>query len=163
MTAAERNSYFELKTDTPYLALTGELWGEYYVNCEENWPRHDGTALHMHIYIYIYIYINTYTYICTYSYARCPHTKTCIQMGTAFTVWSTTGFLVVQKWYLSRPGRVINRGNHSPWTCLFAVINHSDQWSILTHWGRVMHICVRKLSIFGSDNGLSPGQRQAII
>ena len=25
------------------------------------------------------------------------------------------------------------------------------------------HICVGKLSIIGSDNGLSPGQRQAII
>ena len=33
----------------------------------------------------------------------------------------------------------------------------------LTHWGWVMHICVRKLSSIGSDNGLSPGQRQAII
>ena len=36
MIAAERNSYFELKTDIPYLALTGELWGVFYVNCEEN-------------------------------------------------------------------------------------------------------------------------------
>ena len=33
----------------------------------------------------------------------------------------------------------------------------------LTHWGRVMHICVGKLPIIGSDNGLSPGRRQAII
>ena len=33
----------------------------------------------------------------------------------------------------------------------------------LTHWGWVTHICVRKLSILGSDNGLSPGRRQAII
>ena len=34
---------------------------------------------------------------------------------------------------------------------------------LLTHWGRVMHICVGKLTIIGSDNGLSPGRRQAII
>ena len=33
----------------------------------------------------------------------------------------------------------------------------------LTHWGRVTHICVSKLIIIGSDNGLSPGRRQAII
>ena len=33
----------------------------------------------------------------------------------------------------------------------------------LTHWGRVTHICVSKLAIIGSDNGLSPGRRQAII
>ena len=35
--------------------------------------------------------------------------------------------------------------------------------TFLTHWGRVTHICVDKLTINGSDNGLSPGQRQAII
>ena len=33
----------------------------------------------------------------------------------------------------------------------------------LTHWDRVTHICVGKLTIIGSDNGLSPGRRQAII
>ena len=33
----------------------------------------------------------------------------------------------------------------------------------LTHWGWVMHICVSKLTIIGSDNGLSPGWLQAII
>ena len=46
----------------------------------------------------------------------------------------------------------------------------SEKWqqscsglSVLTHWGRVMHICVGKLTNIGSDNGLSPGRRQAII
>ena len=38
-------------------------------------------------------------------------------------------------------------------------VNHPP----LTHWGRVTHICVSKLTIIGSDNGLSPGRRQAII
>ena len=33
----------------------------------------------------------------------------------------------------------------------------------ITHWGRVTHICVNKLTIIGSNNGLSPGRRQAII
>ena len=33
----------------------------------------------------------------------------------------------------------------------------------LIHWGRVTHIYVRKLIIIGSDNGLSPGRRQAIM
>ena len=32
-----------------------------------------------------------------------------------------------------------------------------------THWGQVMHKCTSNLTIIGSDNGLSPGQRQAII
>ena len=33
----------------------------------------------------------------------------------------------------------------------------------ITHWGRVTHICVSKLTIIGSDNDLSPDRRQAII
>ena len=33
----------------------------------------------------------------------------------------------------------------------------------LTHWGWMTHICLNNLTIIGSDNGLSPGRRQAII
>ena len=33
----------------------------------------------------------------------------------------------------------------------------------LTHWGRVTHICVNKLTIIDSDNDLSAGRHQAII
>ena len=33
----------------------------------------------------------------------------------------------------------------------------------LTHWGRVTHICVSKLTTIDSDNGLSPKRRQAGI
>ena len=35
--------------------------------------------------------------------------------------------------------------------------------SCLTHWGRVTHICVSRLTITGSDNDLSPGRRKVII
>ena len=34
---------------------------------------------------------------------------------------------------------------------------------LLTHWGRVTHICVSEFTIIGSDNGLTPCRRQAII
>ena len=34
---------------------------------------------------------------------------------------------------------------------------------VLTHWGRVTHICMSNLTIIGSNNGLLPGRRQAII
>ena len=46
MTAIERKSDLKLTTDTPYLALTGKLWGVYYVNFED-WPRYNGTALYL--------------------------------------------------------------------------------------------------------------------
>ena len=40
---------------------------------------------------------------------------------------------------------------------LYTVLN------VLTHWGRLTHICVDNLTISGSDNGLSPGRCPAII
>ena len=56
---------------------------------------------------------------------------------------------------------------HQQWLCAT-----SSQWIEMTaasrtipitHWGRVTHICVSKLTIIGSDNGLSPERRQANI
>ena len=45
-----------------------------------------------------------------------------------------------------------------------AVWNHgTDVLTHLTHWGRVTHTYVGNLTIIGSDNGLSPDRRQAII
>ena len=41
--------------------------------------------------------------------------------------------------------------------------NYRQCFNNLTHWGRVTRICASKLTIIGSDNGLSPGRRQAII
>ena len=40
---------------------------------------------------------------------------------------------------------------------------HSTLCTHLTHWGRVTHIYVSELTIIGSDNGLAPDRRQAII
>ena len=34
---------------------------------------------------------------------------------------------------------------------------------VLTHWGRVTHVCVGSLAIISPNNGLSPGRRQDII
>ena len=43
------------------------------------------------------------------------------------------------------------------------LMNVSSDLCLLTHWSRVTHICVVKLTIIGSDNGLSPGRCQSII
>ena len=43
------------------------------------------------------------------------------------------------------------------------IVLHWDSCFDLTHRGRVMQICVRNLTIIGSDNSLAPGRRQAII
>ena len=54
--------------------------------------------------------------------------------------------------------RILSHSLHHRIICIHFVL-----CGILTHWGRVMHICVSKLTIIGSDNGLLPGWRQAII
>ena len=47
--------------------------------------------------------------------------------------------------------------------CSIHTVATTKAYVKLTHWGRVTHLCVSKLTIIGSDNGLSPGRRQAII
>ena len=59
---------------------------------------------------------------------------------------------------LSHSRALSNNVDQYPW-CHVMSLGHNE----LTHWGRVTHICVNKLAIIGSDNGLSPGRRQAII
>ena len=60
-----------------------------------------------------------------------------------------------------------NAQDHSPW---YGVENYQFKTQAyltgaieLTHWGRVTHIFVIKLTIIGSDNGLLPDRHQAII
>ena len=48
ITVAEKESDIRITKDTPYLALTGELWGVYCEGLGENGPRYNGTALYWH-------------------------------------------------------------------------------------------------------------------
>ena len=75
---------------------------------------------------------------------------------------------------ITRP-QWVNSLWHTAALCIDKCIQHIRQrvkavggWFMInntpsTHWGRVTHICVGKLTIIGSVNGLSPGRRQAII
>ena len=65
-------------------------------------------------------------------------------------------------------GLVLSRQQATAWTSdnLFHGCNYAfalPGLNGLIHWGRVTQICVSKLTIIGSDNGLSSGWRQAII
>ena len=46
--------------------------------------------------------------------------------------------------------------------CWSMIVFPMTRWA-LTHWDRVTQICVGKLIIIGSDNGLSPARHQPII
>ena len=51
---------------------------------------------------------------------------------------------------------------YRPWSIL--AYEHGMSTPVLiTHCGRVTHICVAYLTVIASDNGLSPSRRQAII
>ena len=71
------------------------------------------------------------------------------------------------QWYKQK----VSWKSHGLWDFHGTILCIIDEWpwfailcvSQLTHWGRVTHICVSELPITGSDNGLSPGRRQAII
>ena len=41
----ENKPDFELIKDTPYLTLTGELWGVYYEDFDKKWYYNIGTSL----------------------------------------------------------------------------------------------------------------------
>ena len=51
----------------------------------------------------------------------------------------------------------------SQWVKFYNIPNSHTENVLLTHWGRVSHRCVGKITIIGSDNGLSHGRCQAII
>ena len=54
-------------------------------------------------------------------------------------------------------------GCQAPELSLVCFMAATGYHNALIHWGGVTHICVSKLTIIGSDNGLSPTRRLAII
>ena len=45
--AESKSDTIRITAHTSYLALTGELWGVYWEEFVENWPRYKGTALYI--------------------------------------------------------------------------------------------------------------------
>ena len=50
---------FELTKDTPYLALSGELWSVFYEYFNRNWPCYKGFLLYNHIISKVWVYLIT--------------------------------------------------------------------------------------------------------
>ena len=74
--------------------------------------------------------------------------------GRRVTAWKHSTHCVALWWHSH---------NYNWWNKIISpnLVYHTT--TLLTHWGRVTHICVSKQTIIGWDNGLSPGRRQAII
>ena len=73
-----------------------------------------------------------------------------------FLKWRKIELPSLYAWYFIRRSQAYISNQRS-------VASISIACFILTHWGRVTHICVSKLTDIVSDNGLSPGRRPAII
>ena len=85
-------------------------------------------------------------------------TEICTHVHISVTKWCIlVGMELCIVWFVQR----VYSGKRSitQWSTALCTINQQS----LTHWGRVTLICVSKLTIIGSDNGLSPDRRQAII
>ena len=86
----------------------------------------------------------------------------------------TVNNILVITWWLKNKGRIsigasIVRPKYADPMFIFAICEKTGvalsiwyRTIVLTYWGRVTHICVKKLIIIGSDNGLSPSRHQAI-
>ena len=87
------------------------------------------------------------------------NTGLCFKYANTFSTFTVTHWWsVVKNQYVLKSSLVTLRSlDHN---CSSGILNSTV---FLTHWGRVTHICVSKQTIIGTDNGLSPGRRQAII
>ena len=112
-----------------------------------------------------YQHMPAYFHYITQNHAYLPtHTRTWVPMMAQWPplmrghpFWEAT-FTQHLGWLLVRGFTVIPISPRGQWVKLT-----DPTVSNLTHWGRVTHICVSKLTIIGSDNGLLPGRHQAII
>ena len=68
--------------------------------------------------------------------------------------WKDSLYIEMGHWWL-------HSIEYQPWALIFSLLSGLNVW--LTHWGRMMHICIGNLTTIGSDNGLAPHRRQAII
>ena len=79
-----------------------------------------------------------------------------------FAIQIVTFYYHISGLHQSTTPKTYTRKQPTQWFRLeYLITQQKANW--LTHWGRVTHICVSKLTIIGSDNGLSPRRRQAII
>ena len=122
--------------------------------------------------------ISLVIFFSTYSYQRIFHMMLWYStyLGTVVMIWFVSSSVIVLTVLRSPPRHTRMKGNapqHNdlPWATDKNWRTNSKwrkrQWrtcsKVLTHWGRVTHTCIGKITIIDSDNGLSPGCGQAII
>ena len=153
---------FEYGTDLPaaHINMYHNNWKSHVMICM-SWKFHriNNSWFLIHdtentIYVLYDLYIDTYFLFTSHQFyithmfsAVIMHVRTCVYLHDASLAYSPHPILsLCTLCHLFLPG----------WMKM-------KYLETLTHWGRVTHICVGNLTIIDSDNGLSPGRRQAII
>ena len=119
------------------------------------------------IFAFVYIYIRIYIYtklsnvsLLCFLFALVSHLRVLFLLSnhacTPFSHWRNLDSLYVKWMYSVEMLRL--KYSSVIWVPLWLFISCRAE---LNHWERVTHICVGNLNIIGSDNGLSPGRRQA--
>ena len=138
------------------------------------WSLSTWTQLFIYLYIYIYIYRSNFCSPC--AIISLAHSRGCYSFRSSENI-KLSRFIsrncskIYWRWILqceNRLNMVIKTGwKINQYHFITSVVAVILPWSVglshLSHWGRMTHICVSKLTIIGSDNGLSPGRWQAII
>ena len=191
MTEAEHKSGWQITNYTPYLALTGELWGLFCEDLVEIWSRYNGTALYLCSIPLIYVCLNPYSnphvnfhqvplrlpslpcMFFLFGWPPCRRSDmTLVEVSQpVYYVSGMYGCFYINEpyvyliWYLYKFCWINFSGSYVTSYLFYHIIipYRTLIHSSLTHWGRVTHTCVGNLTTIGSDNGLSPGRRQAII
>ena len=165
------------------LCVTGHLWGETNSGfCSQRASNADNALCH----IYMWVCVSWRKWPC---YKQVPAYHHFITQGSFFVCTQPMGDDIALRWLgaytkwslitvKSHEWHGISnlkgwpKRKHHPTSAryhLLAVTGGfpsqmtSNAESILIHWGRVTHICINKLTIIASDNGLLPGRHQAII
>ena len=126
-----------------------------------------------HIYVYLCI-LNCRKTKDDRTFGRPAHymINVCVNyiMNNAFKIVSRIMNLTILAFYIrlgSQPNMTQNSAEYFPQLVNNAITTANPTCTMgfvrLTHWGRVTHICISKLTIIGSDRGLLPGWHQAII
>ena len=71
--------------------------------------------------------------------------------------------LIASHFNISKEAMLFKWQSLSLWEWKMLIISHFNILNQLSNWDWMTHICVSKLTIIGSDNGLSAGRCQAII
>ena len=93
-------------------------------------------------------------------------------LGLCYISFTTCVFVVCAEQPYSYPKGIFHRPIVTSFKGNILVSGSTNHWGHLiyelgthwlTRWGRATHICVSKLTIIGSNNGLSPRGHQAVI